>query len=320
MTSADSILERLRQASGLSQRELGRRARVSNASLVAYAKGRQDPGLGTLRRLADAADCELVIDVRPRLTPPEARTLELHRCVAQKLEEDPERVLAIARGNLEVMRRTAHGHYWRPRLDAWSELIEGPRRNLVRVLVSTDAAARGLRQASPFSGVLSDEERTGAPLCAKGEHAAMKSGLFLDDLRARLVDGGAVRLTRRSSAADWAALIAQELRGARRSEAVAFRALIGLSDDLTAAPKPRRAALCATAPAPCGDKRFDAAIAAVVDYHLSNSRLPVPDWVRTPSRVLTAPWLVSPYIDSDHVPQAFRRHGVIMAASELESV
>jgi transcriptional regulator with XRE-family HTH domain len=191
MTTADSILKRLLRASGFSQRELGRRARTSNASLVAYAKGRQDPGLATLQRLADAASCDLIIEVRPRLTAPELRTLELHRLIVEKLEENPDRVLAFAKRNLELMRCTDHGGHSQPYLDAWQMLVEGPRRNLARVMVSTDAAARDLRQASPFSGVLSDEERIDALLRTDGERVAAKSGRSLDDIRLELLDKSA---------------------------------------------------------------------------------------------------------------------------------
>ena len=137
----------------------------------------------------------------------------------------------------------------------------------------------------------------------------------------RLVNGAGYRLTilptSARSAADWGDLIFQELRGPRRSEEVAFRAVIGLSDDLAKVSKPLRVALCVTPPAPCGDPRFDAAIAAVVDHHLSRDPLPIPDWVREPSRVLNEPWHVSPYTDPSAVPLAFERHGVLLAASEL---
>ncbi|MGH8995527.1 MAG: helix-turn-helix domain-containing protein [Acidimicrobiales bacterium] len=140
----------------------------------------------------------------------------------------------------------------------------------------------------------------------------------------RLVNAAGYRLvilpTSARTAADWGDLIYQELRGPRGSEEVAFRALIGLSDDLTAASMPLRIALCVTPPAPCGDPRFDAAIAAVVDHHLARDRLPVPEWVHEPSRVLDEPWLVSPYTGLESVPQTFRRHGVLLAASELGSV
>ena len=140
----------------------------------------------------------------------------------------------------------------------------------------------------------------------------------------RIVNAAGFRLavlpTSAHSAADWADEIYEELRSRRRSQSVAFRALIGLSDDLAAVSKPLRVALCVTPPAPCGDPRFDAAIAAVVEHHLSTARLPVPDWVREPFRVLTEPWHVSPYTDPTEVPKAFRRHGVLLGAAELQSV
>ncbi len=140
----------------------------------------------------------------------------------------------------------------------------------------------------------------------------------------RIVNAAGYRLavlpTSAHSVADWADLVYQELRSSRGSEEVAFRALIGLSNDLLAVSKPLRVALCVTPPAPCGDPRFDAAIAAVVDHHLSSAHLPVPDWVRQPSRVLTEPWHVSRFAAPDSVPAAFRRHGVFLAGSELESV
>lgn len=140
----------------------------------------------------------------------------------------------------------------------------------------------------------------------------------------RLVNAAGYRLTilptSARTAADWGDLIYQELRSPGRNDETAFRALIGLSDELAAAPRPLRVALCVTPPAPCGDPRFDAAIAAVVDHHLSCDRLPVPEWVREPSRVLNEPWRVSPYTDANAVPRTFQRHGVLLAASELASV
>ena len=126
--------------------------------------------------------------------------------------------------------------------------------------------------------------------------------------------------TRRSAAATWADTIFEELRGNRRSEDVAFRALIGLSDDLAGADLSVRVALCVAVPAPCGDRRFDAAVAAIVDHHLSVDGLPVPAWVGESSRALEVPWAVSPHAEPSEVPEAFLRHGVLLAASELESV
>jgi hypothetical protein len=101
---------------------------------------------------------------------------------------------------------------------------------------------------------------------------------------------------------------------------VAFRALIGLSDELSAATKPLRVALCVAVPAPCGDERYDAAIAGLVEHYLNKDRLPVPDWVNQPERVLAEPWQASPYTDRSEVPKALVRHGVWLAEADLASV
>ena len=121
-------------------------------------------------------------------------------------------------------------------------------------------------------------------------------------------------------AADWADQIYQELRSDRCSEAVAFRVLISLSDDLNNAEAGVRVALCVAPPPPCGDTRFDAALAAVVEYHLTARNLPVPRWVDEENRVLTFPWVATQGVDEAEVPAAFLRHGVLLAESELASV
>jgi len=183
MNSCDTILQRLRRASGFTQRELARRAQMSNSSLVAYAKGRQDPGLATLVRLADAAGCDLVIEVRPRMSDPEIRTLALHRAVAFKIETNPIEMIAIARRNLTLMRES--DQYGRSSFyfDTWQALLDGPLSDLLRVMVSTDAAAKELRQASPFSGILSDDERFEVLMATDGVRVAAKSGQPLDEVR-----------------------------------------------------------------------------------------------------------------------------------------
>ena len=118
--------------------------------------------------------------------------------------------------------------------------------------------------------------------------------------------------THAKAAADWADEIYQELRSPRRNAAVAFRAIIGLSDDLVGADPALRVAL--------GDVRYDAAIAAVVEHHLQRDRLPVPKWVNESSRVLERPWVVTLGVTEDEVPAAFRRRGVLLAESELASI
>lgn len=108
------------------------------------------------------------------------------------------------------------------------------------------------------------------------------------------------------------------------SEERAFRALLALSDGLTAAALDVRVALCVTPPILTGDRRFDAAIAGIVEHHLSRSGLPLPAWVSEAERTLPAgsAWIPDPYADEsvlDATPAALARHGVLLAARELES-
>lgn len=126
--------------------------------------------------------------------------------------------------------------------------------------------------------------------------------------------------TTSSSASTWAERIYETLRTRTDAEEYAFRALISLSDQLGAADGPLRVALCVAGPARCGDERFDAAIAALVEHHLAKDGLPIPGWVHDPWRTLAEPWAVTPYIDASEVPPALLRHGVMLAASELASV
>lgn len=105
-------------------------------------------------------------------------------------------------------------------------------------------------------------------------------------------------------------------------EGRAFRALLSLSDGLAGASQDVKLVLCVT-PAPLtGDSRFDAAIAAAVEHHLASAGLPVPAWVDGPGRSLEEAWIPDRYAGpniADEAPEAFRRHGVLLAERELAS-
>jgi transcriptional regulator with XRE-family HTH domain len=140
----------------------------------------------------------------------------------------------------------------------------------------------------------------------------------------RLLGGAGYRLcalpTRAHTVAEWADTIYQELRGHARDDAVAFRAFIGCHDDLAGATPLVLAALCVASPPLCGDPRYDAALAALAEYHLARVGFPVPEWVTEPARTLESEWTVSPYTDRTDDLETFRRHGVRLGASELASV
>lgn len=115
--------------------------------------------VGTHRRVA-RHDVE---EIRGQLGRPmrdQLRSLWLHRAVAAKVALDPQRVLRIARRNLERMRAAHPRGRVRADFDEWEKLLAGPLETLLDVLVSKAPRAVELRQNSPFAGVLTVAERT----------------------------------------------------------------------------------------------------------------------------------------------------------------
>jgi transcriptional regulator with XRE-family HTH domain len=77
---AAATLRRARARSGLSLRDLARRAGTSHATLSAYETGRTTPGVDTLDRIVRAAGFELDAELVPAVdggTDPAARGREL---------------------------------------------------------------------------------------------------------------------------------------------------------------------------------------------------------------------------------------------------
>ncbi len=78
--------------------------------------------------------------------------------------------------------------------------------------------------------------------------------------------------------------------------------------------------LCVAVPAPCGDKRYDAAIAGLVEHYLTKDRpqfqsgltIPGASWF-SPGRHLSTP-------SDRRFPDALARHGVWLSESDLASV
>ena len=112
---------------------------------------------GKHRRLR-RGDVEAIQARTHRLTRDQRRSLWLAYAVAAHVVEDPEGAVAVARINLEQMRRAVRGEarLW---LDEWERLLDGPVDELLETLTSRSPRARELRQNSPFAGLLGDEER-----------------------------------------------------------------------------------------------------------------------------------------------------------------
>lgn len=85
-----------------------------------------------------------------------ARSLALHVLIAQKVTENPA-LLERARGNLE---RWSIAHDPAPRwLVEWREILNKPWPELAVLITDPGPAGTHLRKSSPFSGILTPEER-----------------------------------------------------------------------------------------------------------------------------------------------------------------
>ncbi len=86
----------------------------------------------------------------------EARSLAMHRAIAEKLRAHPE-LIEIARENLERWSAPPgrSGRYW----DQWRELLARPLSEVLQLLVEESEWMTAMRQTSPFAGVLDPRER-----------------------------------------------------------------------------------------------------------------------------------------------------------------
>lgn len=154
------MVRTFRARHGLTQSELARRSGVPQPVLSMYERGRRVPSLGTLEAILAVCGEAVQVTAAPASQHDRsvARAIEIHRTVLEKLLTDPEAMLARARAQLAVMERSA-GDRGAVYIEAWRDLLGGPRAELVRVLLSTSERDVELLKMSPFATVLTDRER-----------------------------------------------------------------------------------------------------------------------------------------------------------------
>jgi transcriptional regulator with XRE-family HTH domain len=69
---AEQVVER-RKARGLSQKELAELTGTTQSAIARLESGGRPPRIDTLLRIAEALDCELIVDLRPRTQPKGSR-------------------------------------------------------------------------------------------------------------------------------------------------------------------------------------------------------------------------------------------------------
>ena len=91
------------------------------------------------------------------MTDDQMRSLWLHQVIAAHIVLDPVRSLAVGRARAEeIVAGHFDGEQW---IRQWIAIIDRGPEEVRRAMVSTDPIARELRANSPFSGLLTDDER-----------------------------------------------------------------------------------------------------------------------------------------------------------------
>jgi hypothetical protein len=85
------------------------------------------------------------------------RSKALHVHIGRKLMRRPE---LVSNANERLQRMYQTTPYAKDYLDRWDELLAGPLQRMLQVLGADDEQSRALRHVSPFTGILSEKERT----------------------------------------------------------------------------------------------------------------------------------------------------------------
>ncbi len=154
------VVKGFRGRHGLSQTTLSRLTGIPQPVLSMYEHGRRSPSIETLERILSVGS--EMVEVVPKPSRQDDRsvskTIEIHRIVLEKFLDDPDRVLKFGRDRLRVLEQTLSKRsslY----IEIWQRLLDGPRSEIVRLLLSTDEDDIELLKMSPFTTLLNDEER-----------------------------------------------------------------------------------------------------------------------------------------------------------------
>ncbi len=143
----------------------------------------------------------------------------------------------------------------------------------------------------------------------------------------RLLRGTGHRLfalpIQKSDVTDAASAIRGLLKGGNTQGAL--RVLIQLNDNLVSEHGLRRGVLGISEPEPTGNQVWDAALAGLVAWRLTEENIPLPAWVDNPRFFLPRPRSLridsaDPIPDAVDIPPEFARRGVLVWAETFESV
>lgn len=124
-------------------------------------------------------------------------------------------------------------------------------------------------------------------------------------------------------AAEVARAIAELL--ATEGERAAWREVLDFVDDVRGSSNPVKAWLVADPPPLCGDARFDAALAGVIELLCNEAGIAAPSWTTEPARYVEPWWFVAGLPGYEAMalrdsPVELKRHGVFVNAGAFDRV
>lgn len=164
MSKRGDLLRQVMSETGTTQTMLSRFSGVHQPSISQFLSGKVDLSDEQLDRLLSCMGYRLEVvrrSVEPDLTHSERRSWMLHRRLShhltkQSFQEWRPRLLE----NLERVRGGVRGRVHTEKVERWMDLIsEGDVVGLHRAMTGLDRSSIEMREVSPFSGLLSDQER-----------------------------------------------------------------------------------------------------------------------------------------------------------------
>lgn len=162
-----SVLRGVMLDTGTTQSELSRLSGVRQPSISQFLSGRVELSDDQLDRLLSCMGYRLEVvrrPVVPELNRSERRSWQLHRRLSTHLDRTSlEEWRPIIERNLKRLTEQVTGQPHKRNLDRWRELVDrGDLPRLHRVLTGLDRDSIEMREVSPMSGLLSQQERTEA--------------------------------------------------------------------------------------------------------------------------------------------------------------
>lgn len=158
-----AVLRRSMESTGTTQVELSRLTGLPQSKISRYVTGRLEPSERTLDLMLSSLGVQVEFDVTPVVMErTKLRSWLLHRQISRKLsgtgidESDWNRM----QRNLDRVSQNSQGEVHERNLDRWQRIIDGRSlRELQRALVDTSDVGIGMREVSPMTGFLTEDER-----------------------------------------------------------------------------------------------------------------------------------------------------------------